>query len=225
MSKALFSILTLYNHSDEVFSHFYVPETVEVDGEITPTGIDAELVRDNILLECAELEFIYPSPELARFAIGKWCDKCSPIWEKLAYTVAVKYNPLDNYDRNDDFTVTNTGKVYTNEDSKSANVSNVTQTEDVYGFNSSSPQTANKTTTATAVDGSNKETNYTHDTADRNSNYTENDLTERNTGRSHGNIGVTSTQQLIEQERGVAEFNLCDYITEDFKRRFCILVY
>lgn len=40
-----------------------------------------------------------------------------------------------------------------------------------------------------------------------------------------GNIGVTTTQQMIKEERQIAEFNLYDYIAEDFKNRFCLLVY
>lgn len=45
------------------------------------------------------------------------------------------------------------------------------------------------------------------------------------TGRTHGNIGVTTSQQMIEAERRVSEFNIIDYIIQSFKRRFCILVY
>ena len=40
-----------------------------------------------------------------------------------------------------------------------------------------------------------------------------------------GNIGVTSTQQLMTEEREVARFNIYDQISEDFRNRFCIMVY
>ena len=42
---------------------------------------------------------------------------------------------------------------------------------------------------------------------------------------AHGNIGTTTTQQLIREQREIDLFNLYDIITEDFKMRFCILVY
>lgn len=42
---------------------------------------------------------------------------------------------------------------------------------------------------------------------------------------AHGNIGVTTTQKLIREERDIDLFNLYDIIIEDFKMRFCILVY
>ena len=52
--------------------------------------------------------------------------------------------------------------------------------------------------------------------------------TEREGGHelhAHGNIGVTSTQDMIKQERQIDLFNVYDIIIEDFKMRFCILVY
>ncbi len=45
------------------------------------------------------------------------------------------------------------------------------------------------------------------------------------TGYIHGNIGVTTTQQMIEEERRVVKFNITDYIIDSFKRRFCLLIY
>ena len=42
---------------------------------------------------------------------------------------------------------------------------------------------------------------------------------------AHGNIGVTTTQKLICEQREIDLFNLYDIIIEDFKMRFCILVY
>ena len=45
------------------------------------------------------------------------------------------------------------------------------------------------------------------------------------TSNAFGNIGVTTTQQMIEQERKVLEFKIYDYIIKSFKLRFCITVY
>lgn len=40
-----------------------------------------------------------------------------------------------------------------------------------------------------------------------------------------GNIGVMSTQQMIEAQREVVKFNLMDYIINEFKHEFCIMKY
>ena len=44
--------------------------------------------------------------------------------------------------------------------------------------------------------------------------------------RIHGNIGVTTSQQMLEQELEVApKLNIMNIIIESFKNRFCLLVY
>lgn len=40
-----------------------------------------------------------------------------------------------------------------------------------------------------------------------------------------GNIGITTTQQMIKEEREVNQFDIYGYIVRDFKERFCICVY
>lgn len=47
----------------------------------------------------------------------------------------------------------------------------------------------------------------------------------KRTSRMWGNIGVTTTQQMIEEQRGVVKFNMMDYIIESFIKRFCLMVY
>lgn len=41
----------------------------------------------------------------------------------------------------------------------------------------------------------------------------------------HGNIGVTTTQEMIKQEREIADFDIYKFIVEDYKKEFCIMVY
>lgn len=43
--------------------------------------------------------------------------------------------------------------------------------------------------------------------------------------RMWGNIGVTTTQQMIKEQRDIVEFNITDYIIESFIKRFCLLIY
>lgn len=47
----------------------------------------------------------------------------------------------------------------------------------------------------------------------------------KETQRRTGNIGVTASQDLIQKERDVADFSIIRFITESFKKRFCIMVY
>lgn len=87
------------------------------------------------------------------------------------------------------------------------------QESKVYG------ETINKTGGITHGETINKTGGLTHGEQVVTSNDGEHDL------HAHGNIGVTTTQKLIREQREVDLFNLYDIIIEDFKMRFCILVY
>lgn len=45
------------------------------------------------------------------------------------------------------------------------------------------------------------------------------------TRTEQGNIGITSTQELIERERSIAAFSLYQVISESFKHEFCVCIY
>lgn len=90
--KALLSILTLYNSDNAIFDNFHLPE-----------GIAKEDVTNNLLMELAELELIYASPELMKAAIGFWSKKELSVWEKLYATTTIEYNPIWNQFRTEEF--------------------------------------------------------------------------------------------------------------------------
>ena len=45
------------------------------------------------------------------------------------------------------------------------------------------------------------------------------------TRTEQGNIAMTTTQQMIKEQREIVQFNMYHYITESFKERFCVMVY
>lgn len=45
------------------------------------------------------------------------------------------------------------------------------------------------------------------------------------TRTEQGNIGLTSTQELIERERALWNFNMYDVICSDFKKQYCLMVW
>lgn len=63
------------------------------------------------------------------------------------------------------------------------------------------------------------------DLVEANAASTEVENTNTHTARMYGNNGVTTSQQMIEEERRVVQFNIYDYIITSFQRRFCLLVY
>ena len=54
----------------------------------------------------------------------------------------------------------------------------------------------------------------------------EKDSTTTRTGNVSGNIGVVTSQKMLLEEIGLApETDIYKYISESFKKRFCLMVY
>ena len=187
----LLSIMGLYEYDNTLFQGLQLPE-----------GLDREAVINEILLQCAELEIMYPDISIMKLAITTWSVANQYTWQKLYDTMVVEYNPIWNVDattvidHDSDETI----------DRDATGTGNATDA--VKGFNSNTWAESDKTDTSSAA---------TEDIATN--------KTEQTTERRTGNIGVTTTQQMIEQERAIAEFNMISYIAQSFKQRFCLLLY
>lgn len=179
-SNAMLSILGLYGYDQTLFDNMELPES-----------IDRDTLVNNLLAELSELEILYTDADFMKSAISIWSKKEIKIWKRVETAVNTEYNPLDNYNRHEEYSDQNTGTA-------SADSKNTTA-----GYNS-----------ADMVQNAGAE----------NSGKSEN----TSTGNHHmyGNIGVTTSQQMLREELDIAkETNLYDYIINDFKNRFCILVY
>lgn len=64
-----------------------------------PTEVDADTVKNNLLLETEALEILYPDPGFLKQAIGVWSEKQLPVWQELYATTQYEYDPIANYDR------------------------------------------------------------------------------------------------------------------------------
>lgn len=123
------SIQGIYEFDPTVFDGFESPTYTDPDNVLHT--LNREDVINNILLQCAELEVIYPSPSMMKFAIGVWCASNLDAWCRLYATQLMKYNPLWNVDAN----------VTINRGGDSAN------TEKVSGYNSEAWSNSNKNET------------------------------------------------------------------------------
>ena len=111
----------------------------------------------------------------------------------------------------------------------SSNESNTTNSEEDFTGTGKVTNSGTKNT-----DGSGKVTNSGKKSSQNSTDETNNvsrETIDSNTGEtSHeqtetGNIGVTTTQQMITAEREIAVFNIIDFIINDFKERFCLRIY
>lgn len=185
------SIVGLYEYDSTLFADL-----------TPPTGVQKQDIIDSILLECADLELLYPSLNMMKIAIRAWSIREHDTWQKLQDTITVEYNPLWNVDA----TITETGS--SSRERGGSGSGSGTNTNSVKGYNSSNWSDNEK-------DASSNSQTWSEDDSEEDT---------RTTTRT-GNIGVTSSQDLIKQEREVAMFNIIDYIVGSFKKRFCLLIY
>lgn len=213
MAKSMLSLLGMYQYDDTILDNLVLPTALEGKRSI---------IKDNLLLESAELEILFPDFSMLKYAIGVWSQKELPIWQELYDTTQYEYNPIWNKDGT--YTELETrdlsGLEYRNlKGTRQDNGGGSNTTEyDVYGYNSETAAHESKTSDTNGYTRTENSTQTgTIDNTDTG--------TIKHERTEQGNIGVTSTQELIEKQRNVVEFNIINRIIKDFINRFCILVY
>ena len=73
-----------------------------------PEGIDKNLFRNELLIQAGEFGVIYPDPRFFKMAVGSWCKKWDRTFSEWLRGTQATWNPIDNYDRNEETTVTDT---------------------------------------------------------------------------------------------------------------------
>lgn len=237
--RATMDLIAAYNYNPNVLDLLEVPE-----------AIDKATLIDNLLMETAEREIIYTNLAFLRQAIGSWSKKNLPVWEELYKTTQYEYNPIWNKDgtvtetetRNlhgTNYHTDNTDRIDNLSDKNTRNFQDK-ETKDlddeslnsVYGFNSSSEapnekvhtdyngtDTMDHTGTDTMDHTGRQDIDRTYDEK------TSDTGTVKHERFEQGNIGVTSTQSLILEQREVVKINLMDIIIDDFQKKFCLGVY
>ena len=152
-------------------------------------------------------------------------------WNKLYNVLNSEYNPIENYNRVENTTINNTGNETTNE--------NINNTEVLTGGH-----TNNNTNENTHKVSAFNDENFSNDSNDVNNSTDEfiyNNETKTNTGTNtssknntgtnethstiSGNIGVTTTQQMIVSEIELRKYNLVNEFYSDLDNLLTIGIY
>lgn len=239
MREATVSLLGMLNYDSTVLDSLTYPE-----------GLDGDVLKDNLIAETAELELLYSSPYVLKSLIGIWSRKQNPVWEKLYATTQFEYDPIENYNRYEEVIEDTNGTKSASEQhggtdsvaSASGHTATDSGTDTTTGSRETDHSVAGFNTASAALQSKDEEMSsgsLTHGKTTTEMGTTSDTTTYGKTitdsaeetgslereSHMHGNIGVTTTQQMIEQEREVDKFNIYDYIIQEFKQRFCLMVY
>ena len=179
-------------------------------GMVLPDGVERDLVIDAIVDDCAELEVIYPDPNYMKKEIASWSRRRLYSWTKLFATTNLTYNPIWNKDGT--ITETETGSNSAERTSSGEASNSGSNSHKVRGYNAAALVESENDSMSNSGTSSENTTDSASHTVTR-------------TREEHGNIGVTTTQQMIKEEREISEFDIYQIIADDFKTRFTIMVY
>lgn len=216
-------LLDLLYYDDTIMDFFTVPD-----------GIDRRLALDTIYQRCGLTPLYHPDPAWLKFYVGRWCSKNAKTWEELYKTTVQDYNPIYNYDRTEETTDTRSGTRTLSEDTSSNTKQNGdTSVTDTSSDNSEHTTSADNSDT---YEPGYKDVSSRQDTqASESSNrvdVTGDRAVDETTGetyshklRAYGNIGVTTTQEMLEAQRTLVRYNVYNEIADSFKEEFCLYIY
>ena len=233
------SVLGLYNFDNHLFTNMHFPDGFTRDQKDT--------VITNILGECSELECLYPDYNTMSVMIAAWSAIELPVWTRIYKASLLDYNPIENYNRTEIETVSDDHT----EQHSGQDVNRDSGTDASKTVNTAQQDHSGQDTIATAISAYDSDALHTKenvatihghkindsDVSDNTVTYGKSsalthgekieksgDITREN--HTTGNIGVTTSQQMLEQEYNIAALlNVSKMIVESFKERFCLLVY
>lgn len=169
-----------------------------------PNGIDKGLLVNAIMDKSAIYEPLYTDETLLKNKIQTFFAKNYRTYQKLYEAYMLDYNPIENYDRIEDLE-----RKY---NSNSLNEKNDTMNESTINKVSPYDSETFKNDTSNDMDTSSTSKNQN----------TSNDTTIE-TNRIHGNIGVTTSQQMLQSEIDIVhKLNIYELIANDFYTEFML---
>lgn len=202
------------------------PERSVFDSMILPDGIEKDVLIGSIILKCQEFELLYSDPDFLIQAINVWSRKNYRTFDKWVKALDIKYDPLYNYDRTEEFQDDHTGSFSSSGSGSNTLTNNLTDTTaDTLTHSEKAYNDTNYVgTTQDQSNGSITRTG-TASNALANSNQGSDTYKNIHKARLYGNIGVTTSQQMLESELNIARWNLYEHIADLFCNEFCIMVY
>lgn len=249
--KARLSILGMYNYDNSIFDDFQLPERIPRDMFLNNLLLECAefgcIYPDGEFFKMALKSWSQMEITTWEWLLDTQHYDYNPIWnvdvhdsERVDNKETRNLQGTNNETRNLAGTNNNT-KNLTTTDTGTVNTKfsdNDIQEVDVNAFNSGSATRRETTTTRygkneletrnLSSNTSGTDNYQSTDTGTDNYISTDTGTIDNNNKREfykRGNQGVTTTQQMIREEQALAKFNIDDYIINEFKKRFCILLY
>ena len=169
-------------------------------GEGSEIEFSADTLLAALINRGASFCVLYPDPDYFQIMNGAWWYRWKGVFEKWFEALSLEYNPIENYDRIENWTDSG--------ESGSEISSSGTTEGQVSAFDSSTYSPHDK-----EINSSGSEASASN--------------TDEHEGRIHGNIGVTTSQQMLESEMVLQQKwgNLYNHIADVFISEMLVAVY
>ena len=223
---AMLTLQGLYNYDSRLFDLMKVPKQLNVNTVIR-----------TLCDRTRELELLYPELTYMKQRIGIWSDRNMWSWQKMCDVLEKEYDPIENYDRTEEWSDQNQSTETSHDQSDESNGFENVRTDNLKEKNNGTNRRQNVAFNSGLTDA---EKNIVDGTVDNTGTQKHVENGHRNTindgdksgnsstmhtGRIHGNIGVTTTQQMIQSELELAKFNIYETIADSFVQEFCLMIY
>lgn len=221
--RTIIPVATLYDYDNSIFNDIYVK------------GLSKDQLIEHFLLSYGDLTPVYQDPKYLRRHVTSVARSLQWTIDHLWEVTQLEYNPIENYDRMESWTDTGggtfqKGKVDTEETFNKGSVTTTfgkvsDSTHKVAAFNSATPEVAN--TDNTSDSGSDSQS-FGADTSRGSvtNGLDESTTTGKHDGRIHGNIGVTTSQQMMLAEIDLTKaYNFLDEVCKLYADRLLIGVW
>lgn len=188
-----------------------------------PERLDPDILRSEIVFECGLLTPLYSEPEIMKSAIRQWFRSREWTFDKLIDIIEAKYSPIENTDRYEEMSRDETEKLDKSRDrdatiEDSVEVTNGTE-DKVAAYNTDSYSESSQRTGTDSTESTREESENETEKHDRG-------LNEKLVRHVHGNIGVTSNVQLINEQLGLLEeFNIYKWIAMNMRHSLFLEVW
>ena len=193
-----------YNYTDKTL----------FDGALMPEGIDKQELVDLIMIECGDLYPYYQQPHYLRLQINNFFKRKKFNFDKMVAALTAEYDPLENYDKKEDWKDTFEEHVEGEAHDETHNDSDGSSTSKVSAMDS---DTMVDDTSGVSHNEGNSNATTTNEADRKNENV--------HAGRVHGNIGVTTSMQLIKEELELRKFDIMEQIVRAFEKDVIIQIY
>lgn len=195
-----------------------------------PEGMDKQLLTERIFVNAGEFSIMHSDPDYFHWQTINFFKSHYRTFEEWWKVMNLEYNPIENYNRKE-----HTAEDQEHEDHDSGESNDTSETKNMKTTvgDITNTQTKSAFNSGDSYSPYEKNKQDSYDTTTNGKIINDGTASSDNEGEYHlvrnstisGNIGVTTTQQMIQSSLDLYRFNIYEEISKLYTNEFCVKVY